>query len=232
MNNNETGLPAKILVIDDEENIRNLLCETLRLVGFNPVSAKSGTDAISLIRKEKFDLALLDVNMPILDGFRTLEKVRSLTESLPVIMLSARTEKEDVITGLREGADDYIAKPFSIEEVITRIQTVLRRVQPSTSKSILEVGPIRLNSDTYEVQFENESVDLSKTEFRLLQYLMERPGIVVEKDTLLSAIWGYDFDTATTVVDTYISYLRRKLHRSGFEGIKTVRGVGFQLKAK
>ncbi len=232
MNNNETGLPAKILVIDDEENIRNLLCETLRLVGFKPVSAKSGTDAISLIRKEKFDLALLDVNMPILDGFRTLEKVRSLTESLPVIMLSARTEKEDVITGLREGADDYIAKPFSIEEVITRIQTVLRRVQPSTSKSILEVGPIRLNSDTYEVQFENESVDLSKTEFRLLQYLMERPGIVVEKDTLLSAIWGYDFDTATTVVDTYISYLRRKLHRSGFEGIKTVRGVGFQLKAK
>ncbi len=225
-------MPAKILVIDDEENIRNLLCETLRLVGFNPVSAKSGTDAISLIRKEKFDLALLDVNMPILDGFRTLEKVRSLTESLPVIMLSARTEKEDVITGLREGADDYIAKPFSIEEVITRIQTVLRRVQPSTSKSILEVGPIRLNSDTYEVQFENESVDLSKTEFRLLQYLMERPGIVVEKDTLLSAIWGYDFDTATTVVDTYISYLRRKLHRSGFEGIKTVRGVGFQLKAK
>lgn len=225
-------MPAKILVIDDEENIRNLLCETLRLVGFNPVPAKSGTDAISLIRKEKFDLALLDVNMPILDGFKTLEKVRSLTESLPVIMLSARTEKEDVITGLREGADDYIAKPFSIEEVITRIQTVLRRVQPAISKSILEVGPLRLNSDTYEVQFQNESVDLSKTEFRLLQYLMERPGIVVEKETLLSAIWGYDFDTATTVVDTYISYLRKKLHRNGFEGIKTVRGVGFQLKAR
>lgn len=225
-------MPAKILVIDDEENIRNLLCETLRLVGFNPVPAKSGTDAISLIRKEKFDLALLDVNMPILDGFKTLEKVRSLTESLPVIMLSARTEKEDVITGLREGADDYIAKPFSIEEVITRIQTVLRRVQPTTSKSILEVGPLRLNSDTYEVQFQNEAVDLSKTEFRLLQYLMERPGIVVEKETLLSAIWGYDFDTATTVVDTYISYLRKKLHRNGFEGIKTVRGVGFQLKAR
>jgi two-component system OmpR family response regulator len=230
-NDENTGHP-KILVVDDEENIRNLLCETLRLVGFRPIPAKSGTDAISLIRKENFDLALLDVNMPILDGFKTLEKIRSFDSSLPVIMLSARADKEDVITGLREGADDYISKPFSIEEVMTRIQTVLRRVQPTRLDSTLQVGPIKLNSDTYEVEFKSELVDLSRTEFRLLQYLMERPGIVVEKETLLSAIWGYDFDTVTTVVDTYISYLRKKLHRDGFEGIKTVRGVGFQLKAK
>lgn len=124
-------------------------------------------------------------------------------------MLSARSDKEDVIAGLRDGADDYIAKPFNIEEVITRIQTVLRRVQPSMGASTLEVGPLVLNSETYQVKFADDVVELSKTEFRLLQYLMERPGIVVEKETLLSAIWGYDFDTSTTVVDTYISYLRK-----------------------
>lgn len=231
MTNTENLAQSKILVVDDEENIRNLLCETLRLVGFKPTPARNGNEAISLIRKDNFDLVLLDVNMPFLDGFQTLERIRQSSTSIPVIMLSARSDKEDVIAGLRDGADDYIAKPFNIEEVITRIQTVLRRVQPSMGASILEVGPLVLNSETYQVKFADDLVELSKTEFRLLQYLMERPGIVVEKETLLSAIWGYDFDTSTTVVDTYISYLRKKLHRDGFDGIKTIRGIGFQLKA-
>lgn len=231
MTNTENLAQSKILVVDDEENIRNLLCETLRLVGFKPTAAKNGNEAISWVRKEKFDIILLDVNMPFLNGFQTLERIRQSSKSMPVIMLSARSDKEDVIAGLRDGADDYIAKPFNIEEVITRIQTVLRRVQPSMGASILEVGPIVLNSETYQVKFADDLVELSKTEFRLLQFLMERPGIVVEKETLLSAIWGYDFDTSTTVVDTYISYLRKKLHRDGFDGIKTIRGIGFQLKA-
>ena len=231
MNNDENLSLTKILVVDDEENIRNLLCETLRLVGFKPTPARNGNEAISLIRKDNFDLVLLDVNMPFLDGFQTLERIRLSSKSIPVIMLSARTDKEDVIAGLRDGADDYIAKPFNIEEVITRIQTVLRRVQPAMGATTLVVGPLELNSDTYQVKFADHIVELSRTEFRLLQYLMERPGIVVEKETLLSAIWGYDFDTSTTVVDTYVSYLRKKLHRDGYEGIKTIRGVGFQLKA-
>ena len=231
MNNDENLALTKILVVDDEENIRNLLCETLRLVGFKPTPARNGNEAISLVRKDSFDLVLLDVNMPFLDGFRTLERIRLSSKSIPVIMLSARTDKEDVIAGLRDGADDYIAKPFNIEEVITRIKTVLRRVQPSMGATTLVVGPLVLNSDTYQVKFADHIVELSRTEFRLLQYLMERPGFVVEKETLLSAVWGYDFDTATTVVDTYISYLRKKLHRDGYEGIKTIRGVGFQLKA-
>lgn len=231
MNNDENLALTKILVVDDEENISNLLCETLRLVGFKPTPARNGNEAISLIRKDNFDLVLLDVNMPFLDGFQTLERIRLSSKSIPVIMLSARTDKDDVIAGLRDGADDYIAKPFNLEEVITRIQTVLRRVQPSIGATTLVVGPLKLNSDTYQVKFADCIVELSKTEFRVLQYLMERPGIVVEKETLLSAIWGYDFDTSTTVVDTYISYLRKKLHRDGYEGIKTIRGVGFQLKA-
>ena len=222
----------RILVVDDEENIRNLLCETLRLAGFAPTSAKSGTDAISLIRNHSFDLALLDINMPIIDGFKVLEKIRTFNSDLPVIMLSARADKSDVITGLKEGADDYVSKPFSIEELITRIETVLRRVHPKSTDYLLIVGPITLNLETYEVRIHDELVELSKTEFRLLQYLMERPGIVLEKDSILNAIWGYDFEAVTTVVDTYISYLRKKLHRGGYEGIKTVRGVGFQIKAK
>jgi two-component system OmpR family response regulator len=220
----------RVLVIDDEENIRNLLSETLRLASFHPATAASGLEGISLIRKQSFDLVLLDINMPIIDGFKVLEKIRELKPNLPVIMLSARSEKTDVISGLREGADDYIAKPFSIEEVITRIEAVLRRTNPGTTKPLLRVGPISLNRETYEVRFNEDLVDLSKTEFRLLQYLMERPGIVIEKDALLDAIWGYDFAAITTVVDTYISYLRKKLHRDGFKGIRTIRGVGFQLK--
>ena len=220
-----------ILVTDDEENIRNLLCETLRLSGYTPTAAQSGTEALALIKKTKFDLVLLDINMPVLNGFMVLEKIRSFNTNLPVIMLSARTDKSDVVAGLREGADDYVSKPFSIEELITRVSTVLRRTSPRLQDSFLQVGPIRMDLNSYEVYFDSDLIELSKTEFRLLQYLMERPGLVINKEDILSAVWGYDFDAVTTVVDTYISYLRKKLHRDGFEGIRTIKGIGFQLKA-
>jgi two-component system OmpR family response regulator len=220
----------KILVTDDEENIRNLLCETLRLSGYSPTPAQSGTEALTLIKNTKFDLVLLDINMPVVNGFMVLEKIRSSNSNLPVIMLSARADKSDIVAGLRDGADDYVSKPFSIEELITRISTVLRRVSPKVQESILQVGPIKMDLNSYEVYFNSDLIELSKTEFRLLQYLMERPGFVNNKEDILSAVWGYDFDAVTTVVDTYISYLRKKLHRDGFEGIRTIRGVGFQIK--
>jgi two-component system OmpR family response regulator len=145
-------------------------------------------------------------------------------------VLSARQEKSDVIEGFRVGADDYISKPFDLEELIMRIKSVIRRSGTSEISKTLRAGPITLNEENYEVRFNDELVDLSKTEFRLLQYLMENVGRVVTKERLLDAIWGYGFQTTTTVVDTYISYLRKKLHREGFEGIKTIRGIGFQLK--
>ena len=220
----------KILVTDDEENIRNLLCETLRLSGYSPTPAQSGTEALTLIKNMKFDLVLLDINMPVVNGFMVLEKIRSSNSNLPVIMLSARADKSDVVAGLRDGADDYVSKPFSIEELITRVSTVLRRVNPKLQESILRVGPIKMDLNSYEVYFNSDLIELSKTEFRLLHYLMERPGFVNNKEDILSAVWGYDFDAVTTVVDTYISYLRKKLHRDGFEGIRTIRGVGFQIK--
>ena len=147
-------------------------------------------------------------------------------------MLSARQEKSDVIDGLRKGADDYVSKPFSVEEVVMRINAVLRRTNGEQIQDSLNVGPIRIDIGTYQVFFNGDEVFLSKTEFRLLHYLMERSGKVVTKESLLDAVWGYGFETSTNVVDTYISYLRKKLHRDGFEGIKTVRGVGFQIRER
>ncbi len=162
----------KILVTDDEENIRNLLCETLRLSGYSPTPAQSGTEALTLIKNTKFDLVLLDINMPVVNGFMVLEKIRSSNSNLPVIMLSARADKSDVVAGLRDGADDYVSKPFSIEELITRVSTVLRRVSPKMQESILRVGPIKMDLNSYEVYFNSDLIELSRTEFRLLQYLM------------------------------------------------------------
>ncbi len=221
---------AEILVVDDEPSIRSLLGETLRIAGFNPAMASDGKSALEDIRMRNFDLILLDINMPRISGFETLKEIRRIQPNLPVIVLSARQEKSDVIEGFRVGADDYISKPFDLEELIMRIKSVIRRSGTSEISKTLRAGPITLNEENYEVRFNDELVDLSKTEFRLLQYLMENVGRVVTKERLLDAIWGYGFQTTTTVVDTYISYLRKKLHREGFEGIKTIRGIGFQLK--
>lgn len=227
-----TSPQASILVVDDEANILTLMAETLRLVGFTALTSSRGVDAINAIRNSHVDLVLLDINMPIMDGFQVLERIRELRPTMPVIMLSARQEKHDVIEGLRKGADDYVAKPFSVEEVVMRINAVLRRTHGDINASRIAVGPISIDVDTFKVTFNEEDVSLSKTEFRLLHYLMEREGKVVSKEILLDAVWGYDFETSTNVVDTYISYLRKKLHRDGYEGIKTIRGVGFQISEK
>lgn len=221
----------RVLIVDDEENIRELLAETLRLVGFSTVTARGGADALQHIRKQDVDLILLDVNMPILDGFETLRKLRGIKNDIPIIMITARADKPDVVAGLRDGADDYITKPFNLEEVVMRVKAVLRRANQVDDSELLTCGPLIMDLQRHEVHLNGLLIDLSKTEFRLLQLLLERQGRVVEKATLLTEIWGYDFETETTVVDTYISYLRRKLHKDGFQGIKTIRGVGFQIKA-
>jgi two-component system, OmpR family, response regulator len=223
---------VRVLVVDDELTIRNLLAEMLRIAGFDPEIKESGSAALAAIRSNSFDVALFDVNMPGMNGFQLLEEVRKFDVQIPVIFLSARNEKVDVIEGLRIGADDYISKPFNVEEVIMRINTVLKRTKNNDQKTELIAGPVRLSEETYEVFFNDELIDLSKTEFRLLQYLLQNQGRVVTKERLLDEIWGYSFNTTTTVVDTYISYLRKKLHKDGFDGIKTIRGIGFQIKAK
>lgn len=219
-----------ILVVDDEPAIRELVSEVLNIANFKVTSTSDGLEALNLIRKSKFDLIILDVNLPKIDGFAVLEKVRASAPTQPIIMISARTEKDDVTHGLRLGADDYIRKPFSVEELLLRVENRLRR-STNTSIDSFFCGPINLNEISHTVTFNEEIIDLSPTEFNLLAILIQNQNKVLSKEKLLDVVWGLDFETSTNVVDTYISYLRKKLHKDGFEGIKTVRGVGFKLES-
>ncbi len=193
--------------------------------------AADGLDALNQIRKNKFDLVLLDVNLPKVDGFAILEKIRASAPTQPIIMISARTEKDDVTHGLRLGADDYIRKPFSVEELVLRVENRLRRTSNSEVETFI-CGPIELNELKHQVLFKDQEIELSPTEFNLLLALIHNQNRVMTKEKLLDLVWGLDFETSTNVVDTYISYLRKKLHKDGFEGIKTVRGVGFKLDSQ
>jgi two-component system OmpR family response regulator len=222
----------KVLVIDDEPGVRELISESLRISEITAVQAADGLEALSLLRREKFDLLILDINMPKLDGLALLEKLRTEGMSVPVLMLSARADKTDINQGLRIGADDYLTKPFSIEELVLRVKAIMRRSKGEVAEvKVLICGPISMDFSKYSVKFNDQLIDLSPTEFKLLEQLILNRGNVVTKETLLSEVWEIDFKSSSTVVDTYISYLRKKLHIDGFEGIKTVRGIGFQIVA-
>jgi two-component system OmpR family response regulator len=220
---------ARILVVDDESGVRELVGDVLELEGYEVTVAIDGLDALSQMRKQKFDLYVLDINMPKIDGLVLLEKVRTSGDLTPALLLTARREKDDIHQGFRLGADDYVTKPFSIEELALRVSAILRRTSGVQSSNVSRCGPISIDADQHLVKYEDEIIELSPTEYNLLQYLIERKNKVISKDALLNAIWGIDFENNSTVVETYISYLRKKLHRNGFEGIKTVRGVGFQI---
>lgn len=222
----------KVLVIDDEPGVRELISEALSLAEINAVQASDGLEALSFLRRERFDLLILDINMPKLDGLALLEKLRTEGMSVPVLMLSARADKADINQGLRTGADDYLTKPFSIEELVLRVKAIMRRSKGEVAEvKVLTCGPISMDFSKYSVKFNDQPVDLSPTEFKLLEQLILNRGNVVTKETLLSEVWEIDFKSSSTVVDTYISYLRKKLHIDGFDGIKTVRGIGFQIVA-
>ena len=226
-------MAQQILIIDDEAGVRELLADALKLAGFETATAADAMVAQTMLRTLKPDLLIVDINMPLMDGFEFIERIRSNGDQTPALMLSARADRADVTRGLTLGADDYVTKPFGLEELVLRIRAILRRSQfnESTSSS-LSCGPISLDEASHQVSFNGEVVDLSPTEFRLLHVLLESKGRVLSKSVLLDEVWGINFETETTVVDTYISYLRKKLHRDGFEGIRTVRGVGFQLQAE
>jgi two-component system, OmpR family, response regulator len=220
-----------ILIIDDEAGVRELLSDALKLAGFETISAADAMIAQTLLRTTKPDLLIVDINMPLMDGFELIERLRGNGDNTPALMLSARGDRADVTRGLTLGADDYVTKPFGLEELVLRIKAILRRSQLSESADqVLVNGPITLDAQNHLVTFNGEKVELSPTEFRLLQVLLESKGRVLTKVHLLDEVWGITFESESTVVDTYISYLRKKLHRDGFEGIRTVRGVGFQLQ--
>ena len=197
-----------VLVVDDESGVRDLLSDALHFAGYDTEVASQGREALDIWRLKRIDLCVVDINMPTMDGFEFLETVRKSDLTTPVLLISARDSSEDIARGLRYGADDYVRKPFSVEELLLRVGAILRRTH-----------------------FDNDVIELSATEFRLLEMLMGRLGRLVTREQLLRDIWGMDFETETTVVDTYISYLRRKVHRDNFTPITTVRGVGFKMIA-
>jgi two-component system OmpR family response regulator len=231
----ETPLPAaRILVVDDEVAIRDMVCDALRLSNYEAIEAPDGPVALSLLRSLTVDLVITDINMPGMDGYEMLSHLRVVGDNTPAIMLTARHEKQDVTKGFKVGADDYVTKPFGLEELMLRVGAVLRRTKEPLEKHVnrLACGPIVLTEDIHEVTLAGNAVDLSPTEFDLLRILLEHQGKVVSRSKLLTEVWQINFDTGTNVVDTYISYLRKKLHTAEFEGIRTVRGVGFQITDK
>ncbi len=226
-------MSAKILVVDDEPGVRDMLCDALSIAGYEPVAAIDGFAAHILLRDHKFDLIITDINMPLMDGYELLERLRTAGDNTPAILLTARGERADVTRGLKLGADDYVTKPFGLEELTLRVAAILRRTQGSTAAEleavVLSVGPVELDEDAHTVKVAGDSVDLSPTEFKLLHELMKRPNKVVTKNQLLDVVWDMGYANNASVVDTYISYLRKKVQINGFEGIKTVRGIGFQI---
>ena len=226
------GIPMapQIMVVDDEVGVRELVCDALRIAGFETLQANDGMSALTALRSAKPDLLIIDINMPLMDGFDLVERLRTQNDLTPVLMLSARSDRADITRGLSLGADDYVTKPFGLEELLLRVKAILRRTtKVSSTSTTLSCGPITLNEETHQVKFNSDIVDLSPTEFRLLAVLLENKGRVLSKSVLLDDVWGITFESETSVVDTYISYLRKKLHRDGFEGINTIRGVGFQI---
>lgn len=221
---------AKILVVDDEVGIREMLSDALVLAGFECATAVDGFDALRVLREAPADLIIADINMPRMDGYELLEHLREQGDDTPALMLTARQDRNDVTRGLKLGADDYVTKPFGLEELVLRVNAILRRSgKVETQDERLRVGPVTLDDASHEVHVDGVLVDLSPTEFKLLRYLMRQPRKVVRKEVLLDAIWGYGFATGATVVDTYISYLRKKLHTASWAGIKTIRGIGFTI---
>lgn len=224
---------ARILVVDDEAPLREMLSDTLHIANYEVFEAANANEALTLLRQKAVDLIISDVNMPGMDGYEFLSRVRESGNDTPAIMLTARRERQDVTKGLKLGADDYVTKPFGLEELLLRVAAVLRRTKPPTENlHTLICGPIALIDESHTVTVNAEKVELSPTEFDLLRILMQEKGKVLSRSRLLRDVWGINFDTGTNVVDTYISYLRRKVHTDDFQGIKTVRGVGFQMLDK
>lgn len=222
-----------VMVVDDEPGVRELIGDALRLGGYDAIEAADGREAQQMLRHARPSLLIVDVNMPVMDGFELVRSIRDGGLETPVIMLSARGDRVDVTHGLQLGADDYVRKPFGLEELLLRVQAVLRRTAPvQEQQEVLRCGPIELDARVHRVKVNGTVVDMSPTEFRLLEYLLLHQTRVVTRSELLRHVWNIDFDTDTSVVDTYISYLRRKVHLDGFAGIKTIRGVGFQIEAE
>jgi two-component system OmpR family response regulator len=228
----EKTFEAKLLVVDDEPNIRELLTTSLRFAGFDVVPAGDGAEALKLAEQHRPDLVVLDVMMPDMDGFTVTRKLRERGRDIPVLFLTARDETGDKVTGLTVGGDDYVTKPFSLEEVVARIRAVLRRTGVATDSESgrLVFHDLELDEDSHEIRRAGRLIELSPTEFKLLRYLMMNPNRVLSKAQILDHVWAYDFNGEAGIVESYISYLRRKVDDVEPPLIHTKRGVGYVLR--
>lgn len=221
----------KVLVVDDEPNIRDLLSASLRFQGHQVLTAANGNEAINKIVDNQPDVVLLDVMLPDISGFGVTKKIRSLGIEVPILFLTARDDTEDKVTGLTVGGDDYVTKPFSLDEIIARISAIMRRTGKDQTKSVISVGELTINEDAHEVTVKGQLIDLSPTEYQLLRYLATNPNRVLTKAQILDHVWEYDFNGEMGIVESYVSYLRKKLDPISSEPlIVTKRGVGYMLK--
>ncbi len=223
--------PARVLVVDDDAGIRQALERALRLEGFAVSEAADGDEALAALASEAPALIVLDVTMPGIDGVEVTRRVRGQGDDVPILILSARDGVDDRVAGLAAGADDYLVKPFAMEELLARLQALLRR-RPDRARVAVSVGPLRIDPQRRLSTIDGRELDLTSREFELLETLARHAGMVLTRTQLLEQVWGYTFDVQTNVVDVFIGYLRRKLEANGEERIvHTVRGHGFVLRA-
>jgi two-component system, OmpR family, response regulator len=221
---------ARVLVVDDEAYITDLVGMALRYEGFEVAVAASGREALARAGEFRPDLLVLDVVLPDLDGIEVCARLRRDGMGAPVVFLTARDATEDKITGLTVGGDDYVTKPFSLEELIARVRAVLRRTWPGDRPARLVFADLEVDEDAHQASRGGEPLDLRPTEYKLLRYLVLNAGRVLSKAQILDHVWNYDFGGNDNVVETYVSYLRRKVDRHGPPLIQTVRGVGYVLR--
>ncbi len=231
-----------IAVVDDEPSIRDLLTASLHFSGFDVITASNGKDAVAVIEKNHPDLIILDVMLPDIDGFTVTSKVRAHGVQAPILFLTARDDTQDKVMGLTVGGDDYVTKPFSLEEVIARIRAILRRThQQKDDNPVIRIADLDINEDSHDVTRHGKLIDLSPTEYKLLRYLMDNKGRVLSKAQILDHVWQYDWGGDAAIVESYISYLRKKIDdvtyrdEDGTEKtvvplIQTKRGIGYMIR--
>jgi two-component system OmpR family response regulator len=218
-----------VLVVEDEANVAFVISSALRLAGLTVIEAVAGREALHLAAQHEVDLAVLDVMLPDLDGFEVCQRLRAAGFEIPIIFLTARDATPDRVRGLTIGGDDYLTKPFSVEELVARVRAVLRRAGKFPSGQVYECGDLTMDDAAYRVTRAGRLVDLSPTEYKLLRFLLRNTGRVMTKSQILDHVWDYDFVGESTVVETFVSTLRKKVDPEEPRLIQTVRGVGYRL---
>lgn len=231
-------MPQKILVIEDEPTLARLLTYNLSVEGYETKVIDNGAEGLQVALQQGYDLIILDIMLPGMNGFEILSKLRQKGSATPVIILTARNAEEEVVQGLKHGADDYITKPFGVAELLARVSAVLRRtssddtaaVAVSQTEKVIAVGDLRIYPEKYEVVLHGESISLRPKEFEVLLYLVQRPGMVITRDDLMNIVWGFDYIGGQRTVDVHVSSLRKKLEMSQQSvQIDSIRGVGYKL---